>query len=74
MAFFKQEFVNEQVSEGNRIPVILTGEPNTYPTKTAFLNAHPDKLTSSWKEVQIVFLTLSNPIQEKMKKSKRKKH
>lgn len=73
IGIFKQEFVNEQVNEGNRIPVILTGEPNTYPTKTAFLNAHPEyKLTSSWKEVQIVFTNSLESNTGKMKKAKEK--
>jgi hypothetical protein len=73
IGIFKQEFVNEQVNEGNRIPVILTGEPNTYPTKTAFLNAHPEyKLTSSWKEVQIVFTNSLESNTGKMKKVKEK--
>lgn len=73
IGIFKQELSNKQVSDGQRISVILTGEPNTYPTKTAFLNAHPEyKLTSSWKEVQIVFTNSLQSNTGKMKKAKEK--
>lgn len=66
-------FVKEDVEEDNRIPVILTGEPNNYATKGEFLKAHPEyRQTGSWKEVQIVFTNDMNSTTGKMKKAKEK--
>lgn len=67
---FKEVYITESSkSSGNQIPVILTGEPNNYSTKAEFLKCHPEyKLTSSWKEVQIVF---TNSLESKTGKMKR---
>jgi NAD-dependent DNA ligase len=60
--------VNEQKS--SQIPVILTGEPNDYRTKADFLAQHPEyRLTTSWKEVKIVFTNDLNSRTGKMKKA-----
>ena len=70
---FKQElqYINETKRE--QIPVILTGEPNNYVTKDAFLREHPEyRLTTSWKEVQIVFTNSLESNTGKMKKAKEK--
>ena len=70
---FKQEqqYVNETRKE--QIPVILTGEPNNYTTKDAFLREHPEyRLTGSWKEVQIVFTNSLDSNTGKMKKAREK--
>jgi hypothetical protein len=70
---FKQElqYINETKRE--QIPVILTGEPNNYSTKDAFLREHPEyRLTTSWKEVQIVFTNSLESNTGKMKKAKEK--
>jgi NAD-dependent DNA ligase len=67
---FKEVYITESSKpSGNQIPVILTGEPNNYSTKAEFLKCHPEyKLTSSWKEVQIVF---TNSLESKTGKMKR---
>lgn len=67
---FKEVYITESSKpSGNQIPVILTGEPNNYSTKSEFLKCHPEyKLTSSWKEVQIVF---TNSLESKTGKMKR---
>lgn len=63
----------EIVQKSNQIPVILTGEPNDYPTKAAFLKAHPEyRVTGSWKEVQIVFTNSLESNTGKMKKAREK--
>lgn len=70
---FKQElqYINESKQE--QIPVILTGEPNNYATKDAFLREHPEyRLTSSWKEVKIVFTNSLESNTGKMKKAREK--
>lgn len=70
---FKQElqYINETKRE--QIPVILTGEPNDYPTKEAFLREHPEyRMTGSWKEVKIVFTNSLDSNTGKMKKAREK--
>ena len=70
---FKQEleYINETKRE--QIPVILTGEPNDYPTKEAFLREHPEyRMTGSWKEVKIVFTNSMDSNTGKMKKAREK--
>ena len=70
---FKQEleYINETKRE--QIPVILTGEPNDYPTKEAFLREHPEyRMTGSWKEVKIVFTNSLESNTGKMKKAREK--
>ena len=70
MDIFRQElqYINETKQE--QIPVILTGEPNNYPTKDAFLRDNPQyRLTGSWKEVKIVFTNSLDSKTGKMKKA-----
>ena len=70
---FKQElqYINESKKE--QIPVILTGEPNNYTTKDAFLREHPEyRQTGSWKEVKIVFTNSLDSTTGKMKKAREK--
>lgn len=64
----------EEIEEANnKIPVILTGEPNNYSTKAEFLNCHPEyRLTGSWKEVQILFTNSLDSNTGKMKKAREK--
>lgn len=66
---------NEVLSkrEEGRIPVIMTGEPNNYTSKSDFLAKHPEyKETGSWKEVKIVFTNSLESTTSKMKKAKDK--
>ena len=70
---FKDElqYINETKRE--QIPVILTGEPNNYATKDAFLREHPEyRMTGSWKEVKIVFTNSMDSNTGKMKKAREK--
>ena len=61
------------VSNGEQIPIIMTGSPNNYPTKKDFLLAHPEyKETTSWKEVEILFTDSLDSNSSKMKKAKDK--
>jgi NAD-dependent DNA ligase len=57
----------------DKIAIIMTGEPNNYATKSAFLQAHPEyRETTSWKDVQIVFTSSYDSNTGKMKKAKEK--
>lgn len=59
--------------DDNRIPVILTGEPNDYKSKGEFMSCHPEyRLTGSWKEVKIVFTNSLDSNTGKMKKAREK--
>lgn len=59
--------------EDNRIPVILTGEPNDYKSKGEFMSCHPEyRETGSWKEVKIVFTNSLDSNTGKMKKAREK--
>ena len=70
---FKQHFTESKAAVSNQIPVILTGEPNNYSTKSEFLKCHPEyRLTGSWKEVQIVFTNSLDSNTGKMKKAREK--
>ena len=70
---FKQHFTESKATTDNQIPVILTGEPNNYSTKSEFLKCHPEyRLTGSWKEVQIVFTNSLDSNTGKMKKAREK--
>ena len=61
------------IENDNKIPVILTGEPNNYNSKNDFLNKHPEyRVTGSWKEVQIVFTNSLESNTGKMKKAREK--
>lgn len=67
---FKVVHIESSKTSLNQIPVILTGEPNNYTSKAEFLKCHPEyKLTSSWKEVQIVFTNSLESKTGKMKKA-----
>jgi hypothetical protein len=73
MEIFEQElqYINEAKRE--QTPVILTGEPNGYPTKDAFMREHPEyRVTGSWKEVKIVFTNSLDSNTGKMKKAREK--
>lgn len=51
--------------------IIMTGEPNDYDTKAAFLKAHPEyEETCSWTKVQIVFTNSMESNTGKMKKAR----
>ena len=70
---FKQHAVETKNTDADKIPVILTGEPNNYKSKSEFLQCHPEyRLTGSWKEVQIVFTNDLNSNTSKMKKAREK--
>ena len=57
----------------DRIPVILTGEPTQYSTKSEFLKLHPEyRNTTKWSEVKIVFTNSLDSTTGKMKKAKEK--
>ncbi len=59
--------------EAEKIPVILTGEPNDYASKAEFMKLHPEyRLTGSWKEVKIVFTNSLESNTGKMKRAKEK--
>ena len=64
----------EQIKEAsNQIPIIMTGEPNDYSSKSEFLRLHPEyRNTGSWKEVQIVFTNSLESNTGKMKKAREK--
>lgn len=71
---FKQRKVeiSNTVNE-KQIPIIMTGEPNDYATKSEFLKCHPEyRQTTSWKEVQIVFTNDIDSNTGKMKKARDK--
>lgn len=60
-------------NNSDRIPIIMTGEPNNYSTKKEFLAAHPEyRETGSWKEVKIVFTNDLNSNTGKAKKAREK--
>lgn len=70
---FKEQHIEETKTVSDQIPVILTGEPNNYATKAEFLKLNPQyRLTSSWKEVQIVFTNSLESNTGKMKKARDK--
>lgn len=57
----------------DQIPVILTGEPNNYRSKGEFLQLNPQyRMTTSWKEVQIVFTNSLESNTGKMKNARAK--
>ena len=63
----------ENATHGEKIPVILTGEPNNYTSKADFLSKHPEYVvTGSWKEVKIVFTNSLDSNSGKMKKAREK--
>lgn len=59
--------------EDDKIPIIMTGEPNEYSSKAEFLRLHPEyRNTGSWKEVKIVFTNSLESSTGKMKKAREK--
>jgi hypothetical protein len=70
---FKERIVEEVVSDAEKIPVILTGEPNDYNSKSEFIRLNPQyRVTGKWTEVQIVFTNSLESNTGKMKKAREK--
>lgn len=70
---FRVKYEEEAQTKSNQIPIIMTGEPTTCPTKGEFLRLHPEyRNTGSWKEVQIVFTNSLDSNTGKMKKAREK--
>jgi len=70
---FKQElqYINE--TKRDQIPVILTCEPNNYPTKDAYLRENPEyRMTGERNEIKIVFTNSLDSNTGKMKKAREK--
>lgn len=75
LEFFKerQEKINSSTAEDDKIPVILTGEPNNYSTKAEFIKCNPQyRVTTKWKECKIVFTNSLDSTTGKMKQAKAK--
>lgn len=67
---FKKRSIEKQEDNSDKIPVILTGEPNNYGSKSEFLQYNPQyRMTGSWKEVKIVFTNSMDSKTGKMKKA-----
>ena len=63
----------KQEEKTEKIPIIMTGEPQTCSTKKEFLKLHPEYIeTGSWKEVKIVFTNDLKSNTGKMKKARDK--
>lgn len=57
----------------SKIPIIMTGKPQNYKTKAAFLEANPQYTeTTSWDNVQIIFTGDLSSTSSKMKKAQSK--
>ena len=70
---FKERIVEDEVSSEDKIPVILTGEPNNYNSKSEFIRYNPQyRVTGKWTEVKIVFTNSLDSNTGKMKKAKEK--
>jgi NAD-dependent DNA ligase len=70
---FKERIVEEIVSAEDKIPVILTGEPNDYASKSEFIRLNPQyRVTGKWTEVKIVFTNSLDSNTGKMKKAREK--
>lgn len=70
---FKERIVEDEVSSEDKIPVILTGEPNDYASKAEFIRLNPQyRVTGKWTEVQIVFTNSLESNTGKMKKAREK--
>ena len=68
-----EQTAKAEASKGTKTLIIMTGEPNDYPTKADFLKAHPEyEETTSWKKVQIVFTNSLDSNTGKMKKAREK--
>lgn len=70
---FKNRVIEESVSNEDKIPVILTGEPNDYTSKAEFIRLNPQyRVTGKWTEVKIVFTNSLDSNTGKMKKAREK--
>lgn len=75
LEFFKekQQAIATDTNDEDKIPVILTGEPNNYYTKAEFIKCNPQyRVTTKWKECKIVFTNSLDSNTVKMKKAKAK--
>ena len=69
----KESIKKEKAKIEEQIPVILTGEPTNYASKTEFLKLNPQyRMTGSWKEVKIVFTNSLESNTGKMKRAREK--
>lgn len=70
---FKDRMAEESISNEDKIPVILTGEPNNYISKAEFIRLNPQyRVTGKWTEVKIVFTNSFESNTGKMKKAREK--
>lgn len=75
LEFFKQkqQSIVTASNDEDKIPVILTGEPNNYSTKAEFIKCNPQyRVTTKWKECKIVFTNSLDSNTGKMKQAKAK--
>ena len=75
LEFFKekQQAIATASNDKDKIPVILTGEPNNYYTKAEFIKCNPQyRVTTKWKECKIVFTNSLDSNTGKMKQAKAK--
>lgn len=75
LEFFKekQQAITTASNNKDKIPVILTGEPNNYYTKAEFIKCNPQyRVTTKWKECKIVFTNSLDSNTGKMKQAKAK--
>lgn len=75
LEFFKQkqQTIAAVSNDDKKIPVILTGEPNNYATKAEFIKCNPQyRVTTKWKECEIVFTNSLDSNTGKMKQAKAK--
>lgn len=75
LEFFKQkqQAIVTASEDDDKIPVILTGEPNNYSTKAEFIKCNPQyRVTTKWKECKIVFTNSLDSNTGKMKQAKAK--
>ena len=71
--YYKTIMAQNTVIGKKKTYIIMTGEPNNYPTKADFLRLHPEyEETTSWKKVEIVFTNSMDSNTGKMKKAKEK--
>ena len=69
----KQQSIATASNDEDKIPVILTGEPNNYSTKAEFIKCNPQyRVTTKWKECKIVFTNSLDSNTGKMKQAKAK--
>ena len=75
LEFFKekQQAIATVTNDEDKIPVILTGEPNNYYSKAEFIKCNPQyRVTTKWKECKIVFTNSLDSNTGKMKQAKAK--